>query len=530
MIEDYAIETVNVKGIPHQCFTHRFKSLPALFSKATATYGEKPFLVDGERCLTFRETEKKVFHFAALLSAGYGIQKGSHVGLLMGNSDTFIISFLGIQELGATAVVLNHHLTGAELERQLEISDLELLILSPTFSPKIEGINPITLPKKRLSLDSGSIQNLPVAEKPVAPKIDEEDVALILFTSGTTGLPKGTMITHKNLITSACKNGYYSHHNVPLKNPEYSKTILVAPLFHVLAIQEQLMGAIYSGTTLFIQPLFKADQYLEMIVREKINILTGTPTMLWLLLHKTPIREFDVGCVELIKYGGAPMPPDLLAEMKSVFKEVQFVNGFGLTEASVITLLLNDFCEQRPTSVGQPALCSEVKFVDPSGAEVNVNEIGELTVRGSLVSKGYYKLDQETRRAYQNGWFFTGDMGFQDPEGFITLVGRSKEMISRGGEKVYPVEVENVLHLHPKILDVSVLGLPDPVMGEAVGCAVVLRPGVQDFTIKEVQDFCKEQLAYYKIPQRLFLLKDLPRNPGGKVVKKRLLEHILSLA
>jgi long-chain acyl-CoA synthetase len=526
MIEDYSLETVIVDGYPIQTFKHRFKSVPALFAQSAVTYGEKPFVVEGEKRLAFRETEKEVRRMAALLKGRYGIQKGRHVGLLMENSISFIVAFLGIQQLGAAAVVFNHHLTASELGRQLEMSDLDLLILSPTFNEKIQSGLPPLLKGRVLSLFGDEGSDFPgEGEIGILPEIAEDSVALILFTSGTTGLPKGTMITHRNLITSACKQGYYSRYKVPLKNPDEARTLLVAPLFHVLAIQEQLMGAICSGTTLFILSAFKADLVLDLMVRERINILTGTPTMYWLLLHKTPIKQYPVE-IELAKYGGAPMPPDLLAEMKTVFKDVRFVNGYGLTEASVITLLLDEFCYDRPTSVGQPALCSEVRFVDAFGKAVAPGQIGELTVRGALVSKGYYKLEEETRRAYRDGWFHTGDMGYADEEGFIYLVGRSKEMINRGGEKVYPVEVENLLHLHPKILDVSVFGLPDPVMGEAVACAVILRPGVADFQIAEIQDFCQDKLAYYKIPERVFIVSDLPRNPGGKVVKKRLIETI----
>lgn len=528
MIEDYSIETVEVEGVPVQSFTHRFKSLPDLFAKSVETYGGKPFLVEGERRLTFQETKDRVLGLAARLAADYGVRRGSHVGLLMENSVNFIVTFFGVQQLGATAVVFNHHLTASELGRQVEMSDLELLILSPAFSPKVETLHPSVVPKNLLVLDSEWITARPRERNSNAlAEIDEDDVALILFTSGTTGLPKGTMITHRNLITSACKKGYFAAHHLRMENRENSKTILVAPLFHVLALQEQLMGAVYSGTTLFILPVFKADQYLDLIVRERIDVLTGTPTMFWLLLHKTDIQNRDVRCVETVTYGGAPMPPDLLAEMKALFSDVRFVNGYGLTEASVITLLPDEFCEQRPTSVGRPALCSEVRFVNASGQEVNPNEVGELTVRGGLVTKGYYKLEEETKQAYRDGWFHTGDLGFQDEEGFITLVGRKKEMISRGGEKVYPVEVENVLHLHPKILDVSVFGLPDPVMGESVACAAVLRPGVLDFLAAEAQEFCQGKLAYYKIPQKIFIVSDLPRNPGGKVIKKKLIESFL---
>ncbi len=528
MIEDYSIETAVVEGYPVQSFRHRFKSLPILFSKSVETYGDKPFLIEEDKRLTFRETQCLVFRLAELFKGAYGIQKGMPVGLLMENSINFILTFLAIQELGATAVVFNHHLTGLELERQIEISELNFLIFSPAFSSKVQEVHPQKLPPKQLCLTPEWPSEISAkAGSYVPPEIEEDNPALILFTSGTTGLPKGTMITHRNMITSACKQGYYSL-ELPLKNPEHSRTLLVAPLFHVLALQEQLMGALYSGTTIYMMSVLRPDLFLELIVKEKINILTGTPTLFWLLLHKTPIEKYDLSCVEQVKYGGAPMPPDLLKEMKDVFKGVRFVNGYGLTEASVITLLLDKFCEERPTSVGRPALCSEVRFVDPSGGEVPSKEIGELTVRGGLVTKGYYKLESETREAYRNGWFFTGDLGFQDEEGFIYLVGRSKEMINRGGEKVYPVEVENVLHLHSKILDVSVVGLPDPVMGECVVCAVIPRPDSGEILLSEIQEFCKDKLAYYKIPQKLFLVQDLPKNPGGKVMKKKLVEQVLN--
>jgi len=527
MIEDYSIETVIVDGYPIQTFKHRFKNVPALFRKAVETYGERPFLFEGDNRLTFLETQDRIFRISAYLKKEFAIGKGSHVGLLMENSNNFVLVFLSILQLGATAVVFNHHLTGTELERQMEVSDLDLMVFSPLFSAKIEEVRSEKKPPKTLSFGPDLLEELPLAlVSPTAPEIEEDDTAVILFTSGTTGLPKGTMITHRNLITSAIKQGYYSTYEMPLKDPSHSKTLLVAPLFHVLALQEQLLPAIFSGTTLYMMPVLLPEPLLELIVREKINILTGTPTLFWILIHKTPIQNYDLRCVELIKYGGAPMPPDLLKDIKKVFPEVRLVNGYGLTEASVITLLLDPYIEKKPTSVGRPALCSEVKLVDPFGKAVPPQEIGELAVRGALVTKGYYKLPEETRKAYREGWFFTGDMGFQDEEGFITLVGRSKEMINRGGEKVYPVEVENILHLHPKILDVAVLGLPDPVMGEIVACAVIPRPGSEALDLTEIQEFCRSQLAYYKIPQRMFLLSELPKNPGGKVMKKKLAEQL----
>ncbi len=262
-------------------------------------------------------------------------------------------------------------------------------------------------------------------------------------------------------------------------------------------------------------------------VRERVSILAMTPAMYWMLLHKTPIREARLDSIRILTYGGAPMPPDLLLELRQAFPGVKCFNGYGSTEASVISILEDEFCESRPTSVGLPALCSEVKIVDPSGRELGPGSAGELAVRGALVSRGYYRLPEETAAVYREGWFYSGDAACRDAEGFIYLLGRTREMINRGGENVYPVEVENVLHLHPKILDVAVFGVPDPVMGERVGCAVILRPGADAVDPEEIQEFCRKELADYKVPRDLFFVNELPRNPGGKVMKKKLREELL---
>jgi acyl-CoA synthetase (AMP-forming)/AMP-acid ligase II len=290
-----------------------------------------------------------------------------------------------------------------------------------------------------------------------------------------------------------------------------------------------MTGVLMGGTGILVSS-YQPQEIVNLFVRERVNILAMTPTMYWMLLHKTPIREARLDSIKILTYGGAPMPPDLLRELREAFPGVKCINGYGLTEASVISILNDEFCELRPTSVGQPALCSEVKIVEPSGKEVGAEEVGELAVRGALVSKGYYKSPEETARVYRDGWFYTGDMAYRDREGFLYLVGRTREMINRGGENVYPVEVENTLHLHPKVLDVAVFGLPDPVLGELVGCAVILRPGVEELSLAEVREFGQKQLADYKIPQKIFFVKDLPRNPGGKVIKKKLIEQVLNTA
>ena len=297
-----------------------------------------------------------------------------------------------------------------------------------------------------------------------------------------------------------------------------------------MALQGQVIPAVFFGRGVILVPSFNPQEVLELIHQGKIIGLTGTPTMYWLLLNKTDIRRVQTGSIKRIGFGAAPMSPDLLKELRQVFPSARMGNGYGMTEASFITALQDEFMESHPTSVGQPTLCAEIKIVDPlSREELAANEVGELAVRGALVTKGYYKTPEETAKVYQQGWLYTGDMAYLDADGFLYVVGRIREMINRGGENVYPVEVENVLHLHSKVLDVAVFGLPDPVMGSIVACAVVPKPGAEILTMKEIQDFCKEQLASYKIPQKVFFLSDLPRNPGGKVMKNKLVDQFAGI-
>jgi long-chain acyl-CoA synthetase len=530
MIEDYSVETVEVGGFPIQTFRHRFKNVWEMFHKAASIYRDQVFLVEGPTRLTFQDTANKGTLMASFLRQRAGLGKGDHVGLLMENSILFIITFWAIQRLGATAVVFNTRLAPSELTRQFQASDLKGLLCSPLLSLKVQEIPSASFAVPQIVL--GPSWETEVNDRgPGLPSetTQEDEVAIILFTSGTVGLPKGVMITHRNLITSALKQGFHFSQYPELEG-KVNNTVIAAPLFHVLALQEQLMASVFMGRTCILVASYQPQEIVKLFVQERVNILAMTPTMYWMLLHKTPIREARLESIRILVYGGAPMPPDLLGELRQTFPGVKCINGYGLTEASVISILKDEFCELRPTSVGQPALCSEVKIAGPSGKALGAEEIGELAVRGALVSRGYYKMPEETAQVYREGWFYTGDMAYRDAEGFLYLVGRTREMINRGGEKVYPVEVENILHLHPKILDVAVFGLPDPVLGEGVGCAVILRPGAEEFSVGEMRDFCLKYLADYKIPQKIFFVADLPRNPGGKVIKKKLVEQILNRA
>lgn len=527
LIEDFTIETVNIGGHPIQAFKKRYRNLGQLFSESVAAYKNKVCLVEGDQKLTFEETAQLVAGMAELLRKEAGVTKGDHVGMLMENNIRFIIAFWAIQALGAVAVVFNTRLAPPELKRQLEFSDLKMLLSTPGLSGKVENDPAQERPFKHVVVGEDWCNVLPNGKK-LAPVVDinEDETAIILFTSGTVGAPKGVMIMHRNLITSAFKMGFLFTQIKKAKEANSLSTLIAAPLFHVLAIQEQMVNSIFLGQACVLLPAFDPKAYLELFTVQRVTTLAGTPTMYWLLLNKTPLREAHPDSVLYIGYGGAPMPPDLLKDIRQTFPGVFCMNGYGLTEASLISILEDRYCESHPTSVGKPHLCSEVKIEDSlTGKELGPDEVGELAVRGALVTKGYYKSAKETAAVYRDGWFHTGDMARRDADGFIYVVGRTREMINRGGENVYPVEVENVLHLHPKIFDVAVFGLPDPVMGSVVACAIVPWPEMERITAEELQHYCEDNLAAYKIPQKIFFLADLPKNPGGKVMKGKLIQQ-----
>ncbi|MGD0354009.1 MAG: class I adenylate-forming enzyme family protein [Dehalococcoidia bacterium] len=539
LIEDFSIETSDVGGYSVLTFRKRFSNTWELFHKSTVKYTDHVYLIEGQNRLTFGQAADMAVRLAAHLREKAGACQGDHVGILMENSIHFIISFWAIQNLGATAVIFNTRLTTAELKRQLQFSDLKVLISSTVLSEKVQVIPSHELYIQTVILGDDWLAKLPaLGQTRPLEGISEDNTAVVLFTSGTSGTPKGVMLTHRNIITCAFRAGATVSQGIALalskgiaqgptseESTEDRYLLIIAPLFHIMAL-EQMLAAVFLGVGSILVPSFNPQEIMGMINHGDIHGLTGTPTMYWLLLNKTAIRGKKIDSIKRLGFGAAPMPPDLIKDLREVFPFARLRNGYGMTEAPSISALPDMYMETHPTSVGKPTFCTEIKIVDPlSRKELGPNAVGELAVRGANVTRGYYKAPEETAKVLQRGWFYSGDMAYQDADGFIYLVGRSREMINRGGENVYPIEVENILHLHPKILDVAVFGLPDPVMGSIVACAVVPRPGTEKITIKEIQEFCKDQLASYKMPQRLFFLPELPKNPGGKVIKNELTER-----
>ncbi|MBM3148458.1 MAG: long-chain fatty acid--CoA ligase, partial [Chloroflexi bacterium] len=300
---------------------------------------------------------------------------------------------------------------------------------------------------------------------------------------------------------------------------------IAAPLFHVMGLQEQLISCLKMGNTSILLSALSITAFLELVEKERVEFLVGSPAIYRILLGSEEVGKYDLSSVKIAGFGAAPMSPDLMALMKKAFVNAKFFNGFGLTEASISLAAIDHECIEKPTSIGHPSLGCQAKIVDENMKEVPRGTVGEIAVNGPNVAAGYYHDPEATERAFREGWFLTGDLGRVDEDGFFYVVSRKKDMINRGGENVYPVEVENAICLHPKVLEVAVYGVPDKVMGEKVAASIVVVPGTE-LTAEEVKQFCSDKLAKYKIPEYIVFTSMLPKNPGGKVIKEELTSQL----
>lgn len=415
-----------------------------------------------------------------------GIKPKDRVTIQLGNGLDWCLAFWGIQMTGAIAVPVNTRFSPAEV---------------------VYVVNDCGA---RFSFLPGA--PLPDGEPFVIESLQRDDLAAIFYTSGTTGFPKGAMTTHENFL-SIFESRFRI---VPLPRESGIRTLISIPLFHVTACNAQFLPCLGSGGTAVILPQFEVQAFLQTINAERINQITSVPAIYWLALNQANFKDFDTSNVRWLSYGGAPMPPELVGRIVEAFPNARVGNGFGLTEtSSVSTFLPHEFARTNPDSVGFPIPIVDVDLFEPD-AETGV---GELLIRGSNVVKGYWNKPEATAETFVNGWLHTGDMARINPEGFVYIVDRKKDMINRGGENVYCVEVENALAAHPAVFEVAVIGVPDKMMGEKVGAVIVPRPG-QQIDPNDVTSFARELLADFKVPQFIVVRDEpLPRNPGGKVLK-----------
>jgi acyl-CoA synthetase (AMP-forming)/AMP-acid ligase II len=445
----------------------------------------------GER-LTYRDFWDRAAQTAGGLRA-LDIQPGDRVAIRLGNGVDWCVAFFAIQMAGAVAVPVNTRFTDSEIEYVVKDSGSKHVLLAE--------------------------QPLPQGDSLVLEHMEHQDVAAIFYTSGTTGFPKGAMTTHEGFLSNieTCRRVSL----LPFDGS--TRTLVSVPLFHVTGCNSQFLVACEGGGTTVIMPTFNVQSFLKLIESERINTLTSVPAVYWLAINQPNFHEINTAAISRVSYGGAPIAPDLVGRIIDAFPNARVGNGFGLTEcSSVATFLPHEYARLRPETVGFAAPVVDLKLDEVLPG----SDVGELLMRGPNVVKGYWNKPEATAETFAGGWLRTGDMARLDEQGFVQIVDRKKDMVNRGGENVYCVEVENALASHPAVFEVAVVGVPDKMMGEKVGAAIVLKPGASAAT-RDILEFAREHLADFKVPQYLVLRSEtLPRNPGGKILKKRLREGL----
>jgi fatty-acyl-CoA synthase len=482
---------------------------------------KRPALTFEGSTWSYGEMQQRIERLSAVLAAG-GVQPGDRVAYLGLNDPQVMVTMFATARLGAIFVPLNFRLSGAELAYCINDSGAHTLVVGEEHIAIIDGVRDQLHCRRFIHRGAGApgweaadalmAAVDPGALPPPVPSV-ADDVALIMYTSGTTGRPKGAMLTHGNFFFDCINEG----HGFDMAATDV--TLNFAPMFHVSGMLCTTLVTLMVGGHLILQRNFEPKAVMDAIVQYRVTVTFGVPAMLLFISQHPDFEKADMSTLRGISVGGAPMPEPLLRVYLN--RGIQAQQGYGLTETSaMVTALDIDRAFDKIGSCGTPPLLTEIKIIDLNGELVTqAGTPGEICVRGANVTVGYWNKPEATAAAFTaDGWFRTGDVGYVDDEGFLYICDRLKDMVITGGENVYPAEVESVLYDHPAIAEVAVIGAPDAQWGERVVAVVALKPG-QRITLDELREFAQDRLARYKLPRELRLVDALPRNPTGKVLK-----------
>jgi acyl-CoA synthetase (AMP-forming)/AMP-acid ligase II len=455
--------------------------------------------IDGPRLTYLRYWQESVRVAQGL--ARRGVHRGDRVAIRLPNGAAWAVAFFGCQLLGATAVPINIRLTEPETEYILRDAETGLVLDQDTY---------------RAIAESGADADDDFALQALA-QVNSTDIAAIFYTSGTTGRPKGAMLSHENIVAS-CENSRRMN-RLDQINP--LRSLIPVPLFHVTGCVSQLLATAHAGGTSVIMPQFSASRLLTIIQAEKVSRLTVVPAMLAMVVDRDEASQADLSQVVSITYGGSPMPASLIQKIRTTFPNAALGNGYGLSESAAGAVFLPDeYCDNHLNTVGFAAPVIEIDLLDVDER----SGVGELAIRGQNVFLGYWRLPDATAEAFVDGWFRTGDVASIDDEGLVTIADRKKDVIIRGGENVYCAEVQNAIEQYPGVVEVAVFGTPDQILGETV-CSVVVIPDGSVIDPDDLREWLRGRLSPYKLPARIKVSNEpLPRNAGGKVAKDVLRE------
>ena len=486
---------------------------------------------------TYAELQANVNRLANAL-AGLGVGPGDRVAMLQVNCPEHIEAGFAAAKLDAVYVPLNFRAGPEELRYIINDCAPKALFVGGRYAELVASLRAdIPSVERCVGLEGGAegwldyralIDAAPEDER--FPEADGDEVCVIMYTAGTTGFPKGVMLTHDSF------SSYILSAVMPADPEIEERNILTVPLYHIAGVQA-LMSAIYGGRTLIVQRQFEPAEWMRLVERERADRAMMVPTMLKMLMDHEEFERRDLGSLKVITYGAAPMPLDTIRRAVRAFPDAQFINAFGQTEtAATITMLppddhvLTGSDEEverklkRLTSIGKPLDDVEVRIFDERGHAAPVGEVGEIAARGERLMKGYWGQEDATRETIRDGWLYTGDLGYVDEDGYVFLAGRARDFIKRGGEMISPEEVEQTLGAHPAVDEAAIIGVPDAVWGERVR-AVVVRKREGAVEAAELIEHCRQRLASFKKPESVVFTSELPRNALGKVLKRVLQEQ-----
>jgi Acyl-CoA synthetases (AMP-forming)/AMP-acid ligases II len=545
------VETVDIRGVP----TKTWKNLPPSLRtvvEASRAHGEKVFLVYEDERVTFEAFHRAVAALAAQLKAD-GVQKGDRVAVIMRNLPEWVVAFYAAASLGAIVTPLNAWWTGPELEYGLTDSGSKVVVMDAERYERLAEHLPNcpNLVRAYVSRSHEEIAHPQVvqlesvlggandwAKLPDQPLPDVEilpdDDATIFYTSGTTGKPKGALATQRavnsNIVTAAAAGARSFLRRgeappAPDPNAPQRSSLISIPFFHVTGCMAVLNPSLFGGAKLVMMYKWDVIRAFELIEREKIQSAGGVPTIAWQLIEHPARKNYDLSSLESVAYGGAPSAPELVRRLREAFPKSQPGQGWGMTEtcATVTSNGAEDYIN-RPDSCGPAAAVAELQIRDPNDGKtvLGPNEVGELWSFGPMNCKLYWNKPEATAQTFVEGWVRTGDLARLDEEGFCYIIDRAKDMLIRGGENIYCVEVENVLYDHPAVMDAAIVGIPHRTLGEEPAAVVTLKPGASA-TEEELRAHVAERLAAFKVPVKVrFWHETLPRNPNGKILKNEL--------
>jgi long-chain acyl-CoA synthetase len=478
--------------------------------RAARYYPEQVALSSGETRRTFRELRDRVAGIAAALGE-HGFRAGDRLALLLPNESDYLELVYACAWLGLIAVPVNIRLSIPEIDHLIADANPQGLIRHsslpvPTVKPSWE----LVLDKEPLDVQSDSHPE---------PIYDPEAILALIYTSGTTGHPKGVVVSHANILANV------DHLNYWMPYREGGVHLHAAPIFHILDFPFMFAAPAFGVRQVTI-PKFSPQGLCETVERERVSQSVMVPTMINLLVQFNELEKYDLSSLERLAYGGSPVAPELIHRMRKVLPNLKLIQGYGLSEAGFLTGLKDhEHTEDRLMSCGRPCPGVDLRVVDESGKELEAGGHGELEVRGANVMRGYWNNSEETKLAFRNGFFRTGDIGYRDANGYFFILDRAKDMIVTGGENVYSGEVEAVIYQHPSVREAAVFGVPDPQWGELVAASVVRKPGMP-LSENELIAHCRRSLANFKVPRRIELLDtELPKSGTGKILKRILRER-----